>query len=146
MLIQASSTEPEWAPNHPDQSGAREEGSVEDARPTVLLVDDDFLIQESVGIMLGYLGFHPIIAATGEEAMTRLLEGLQPLLVILDMDMPGMGGASTLRWIRVERPVLPILIATGRVTKEVQELVETHLAVALMPKPYGLNELRRRLK
>lgn len=114
-------------------------------RPQVLLVDDDALIQDSVGPMLDLLGFHPVIASTGEEALASLEEGLRPTRVILDMDMPGLGGAGTLPRLRALHPSLPVVISTGRVHAGVLDLVRRYADVALLPKPFGLAELRRHL-
>jgi CheY-like chemotaxis protein len=112
---------------------------------SILLVDDDSLIREAVGCMLSRLGFTPVLAATGEEALAALDEGLAPSLVILDIDMPGLGGAGTLPLIRDQRPDLPVVIATGRVTAKVDELLRGFPHVALLPKPFGLRELKDRL-
>jgi CheY-like chemotaxis protein len=132
----------------PIQTGANHmseaEGARED-RPSILLVDDDSFIQDAVGSMLHFLGFDPVVASTGEEALARLAAGLQPALVILDMDMPGLGGAGTLPQLRVMRPSLPVLIATGRVNETVRELTRRYLQVGLMPKPFDLRELQRHL-
>lgn len=112
---------------------------------TVLLVDDDECILESTGFVLSYLGYQPVFASTGEEALARLEAGLEPVLVILDMDMPGMGGARTLPLLRELRPLLPVVIATGRLFEEAAQLAQGFPLVSLMPKPYGLQELRKRL-
>lgn len=111
----------------------------------VLLVDDDTLIIETVGKMLSHLGFIPICASRGEEALAELEAGLEPSLVILDMDMPGLGGAGTLPLIRVRRPGLPVLISTGRMNEKVTELLQSHAHVALLPKPFGFQALKERL-
>ena len=113
--------------------------------PTVLLVDDDECILESTGFVLTHLGYQPVFASTGEEALAKLEAGLEPLLVILDMDMPGMGGARTLPLLRGLRPSLPVVIATGRLFEEAALLAQRFSLVSLMPKPYGLQEIRKRL-
>lgn len=114
-------------------------------RTRILLVDDDALIRDSVGSMLDFLGFEPIIAATGEEALAVLGEGLRPAVTILDMDMPGLGGAGTLPRLRALCPDLPVLIVTGRVTDVALELTRRFPRVDLMPKPFDLADLKRRL-
>ncbi|HEY3399437.1 MAG TPA: response regulator [Geothrix sp.] len=124
-------------------------GSMSASKPepgaSILLVDDDALILESVGALLSRLGYLPVLASTGEEALALLEVGLDPILVILDMDMPGMGGARTLPWIRTLRPNLPVLIATGGSSPKVAELIRSFPRVSLMSKPYGLRELKERL-
>jgi len=112
---------------------------------SVLLVDDDEFILQATGFVLSHLGYRPVLAATGEEAMAILLAGLEPVMVILDLDMPGMGGAATLPLIRGLRPGLPVVIATGRLVHEAAELAQKFPLVTLMPKPYGLQELKRQL-
>jgi two-component system, cell cycle sensor histidine kinase and response regulator CckA len=111
----------------------------------ILLVDDDAHILESVGALISRLGYTPVLAASGEEALALLEVGLEPALVILDMDMPGLGGARTLPWIRALRPDLPVVISTGGNHPRVTELIQTYPRISLLPKPYGLRELKERL-
>lgn len=111
----------------------------------ILLVDDDAFILEAVGSLLARLGYLPEFATSGEAALAKLEAGLEPSLVILDMDMPGMGGALTLPKIRALRPELPIVISTGRITTTVTDLVKRHPYVSLLPKPYGLQQLKAKL-
>jgi CheY-like chemotaxis protein len=112
---------------------------------SVLLVDDNEFILQATGLILSHLGYVPEFAKTGEEALVKLTAGLEPVLVILDLDMPGMGGAATLPLIRGLRPDLPVVIATGRLLQEAVGLTRSWPLVSLMPKPYGLRELRKRL-
>ena len=114
-------------------------------KATVLLVDDDEFILEATGLVLSHLGYTPVLAMTGEEALVQLAAGLEPVIVILDLDMPGMGGAATLPLIRHLRPELPVVISTGRLIQNAVELTRNWPLVSLMAKPYGLRELRRRL-
>ena len=111
----------------------------------VLLVDDDVYIHESVGSILSHLGYIPVLASTGEEALVLLKAGLEPVLLILDMDMPGMGGAAALPLIRTLRPKLPVVIATGRLNSKVIELAACYSWVSLMPKPYGMQAVKEQL-
>jgi CheY-like chemotaxis protein len=121
------------------------DGSVAKERPCILLVDDDALMRDAMGSMLHFLGSDPVLAASGEEALAALASGLRPALVILDMDMPGLGGAATLPRLRDLLPTLPVLIATGRVDETVWQLIRCHPLVGLMPKPFHLGDLRRHL-
>jgi CheY-like chemotaxis protein len=111
----------------------------------VLLVDDDEFILQATGLILSHLGYAAEFAKTGEEALVLLQAGLEPILVILDLDMPGMGGAATLPLIRNLRPGLPVVISTGRLLQDAVGLTRSWPLVTLMPKPYGLRDLRRRL-
>jgi CheY-like chemotaxis protein len=113
----------------------------------VLLIDDDDLIQSSVQAILEVLGQTAVITAqSGEEALTMLEAGLEADLVILDMNMPGLGGIGTLPRLRVLRPDVPILLATGRIDQTALTLASAHLGVTLLSKPFGLRELQKHLE
>jgi CheY-like chemotaxis protein len=109
----------------------------------VLVVDDDELIQASMREVLRVMGHRAEVAARGEEGLARLEGGLQPDLVILDMNMPGLGGAGTLPGIRALRPAVPVLLSTGRADPAAQALAAAHPGVLLVSKPFGLKELRQ---
>lgn len=108
----------------------------------ILLVDDDDLIQASTEAILQVLGHRVTIASRGEEAISLLAGGLQVELVILDMNMPGLGGASTLPKIREINADVPVLLSTGRTDHHAQELAQAFPNVTLLAKPFGLAELR----
>ncbi len=113
----------------------------------VLLVDDDDLIQSSVQAMLEVLGHTAVtVAHSGEEALARLEAGFDADLVILDMNMPGLGGAGTLPRLRGLRPELPVLLSTGRTDQTALTLASAHPGVTLLAKPFGLRELKKHLK
>ncbi|MDP2875221.1 MAG: PAS domain S-box protein, partial [Holophaga sp.] len=113
----------------------------------VLLVDDDDLIQSSVQAILEVLGHTAVTAAlSGEEALAKLEAGFEPDLIILDMNMPGMGGIGALPRLRALRPEVPILLATGRVDQSALALAAAHPGVTLMAKPFGLRELQRQME
>ena len=118
----------------------------EQTRPTlsVLLVDDDELIHSSMQSILDILGHALTGVHGGREALAKLDAGFEPDLVILDMNMPGMGGVETLPLIRERHPDLPVLLATGRVDQTALNLVETHPFVTLMAKPFTAKELKER--
>jgi len=111
-------------------------------RLNVLVVDDDELIQSSMGELLAVKGHKTTSAFTGEEALARLEAGLQPDVVILDLNMPGLGGAGTLPRLRAMRPDVPVLLATGRPDQTALDLVEAHPGVTMLPKPFNLKELQ----
>ncbi|MDP2876949.1 MAG: PAS domain S-box protein [Holophaga sp.] len=111
----------------------------------VLLVDDDPLIQSSTQTILVALNHEVAPAFCGEEALAKLEGGYAPDVVILDMNMPGLGGLGTLPRLRQLRPNLPVLLATGRVDQVAMDLVESHPLVILMTKPFGIKELQNTL-
>lgn len=110
------------------------------------VVDDDELIQSSMHAILEILGHAATTAASGEEALAKLEAGLDPDVVILDMNMPGLGGAGTLPRLRILRPAVPILLSTGRADQTALNLIEAHPHVTLLSKPFGMRELQKHLE
>ena len=60
--------------------------------------------------------------------------------------MPGLGGIGTLPRLRVLRPTVPVLLATGRIDQTALTLAAAHPGVTLLPKPFGLQELQQHLE
>jgi CheY-like chemotaxis protein len=120
------------------------QSSIEGLR--VLLVDDDELIQSSTQAILAALGHITTAAQSGEEALGKIEGGLQPDVVILDMNMPGLGGAGTLPRLRAIIPKVPVLLSTGRIEQSALDLVSAHPGVTLLSKPFSLKELQQHLK
>jgi nitrogen-specific signal transduction histidine kinase/CheY-like chemotaxis protein len=112
----------------------------------ILLVDDDELILESFEALIETLGHTPILASRGEEAIQLLEAGLRPDLVILDMNMPGLGGPGTLPRLRTLLPEVPVLLATGRADQSALKLVEDYPGVTLLAKPFGMSELNQHIE
>src|SRR3954464_5217900 len=86
---------------------------------SILLVDDFPLICEGFAAALGSDPGLNVVgqAETGEEGL-RLARDLRPDVVILDLNMPGMGGMSVLERLRVEVPETKVLIMTASETAQ----------------------------
>jgi len=107
----------------------------------VLLVDDDELIQTSLAQVLGMGGHAVQGAVSGEEALARVQAGCRPDVVILDLNMPGLGGAGSLPRLRALLPDVPVLLATGRADQTALDLASAYPAVLLVPKPFSASDL-----
>ncbi|BDU73027.1 hybrid sensor histidine kinase/response regulator [Mesoterricola silvestris] len=107
----------------------------------VLVVDDDELFQESLAMILRLRGHGVRGAARGEEALTQVQAGYRPDVVILDLNMPGLGGAGTLPHLRAALPGVPIVLATGRADQTALDLTGAHPQVTLVPKPFSVTDL-----
>jgi PAS domain S-box-containing protein len=112
----------------------------------VLVVDDDDMSRSATEVMLEILGHQATGVASGEQALAVLEVGLMPNLVILDVNMPGLGGARTLARLHVLRPGLRVLLITGRPEQAVLDLVEAYPNVLLQLKPFGIRDLHQRLE
>ena len=54
-------------------------------------------------------------AQSGEEALERLAQGIEPQLIVIlsDINMPGMDGLALLREVKARRPELPVMMVTA---------------------------------
>jgi len=111
----------------------------------VLVVDDDEFLRSSMEGLLEQLGHKATLATCGEDALARLDLGLRPDVVILDMNMPGLGGAGTLPRLRALCPGTPVILATGKADQTALDLVASDRHVTLLAKPFTKGELRLRL-
>ena len=129
-----------------DAKPAAEVPDLEKRALRILVVDDDEVIQQITADLLKVLGHLPTVVGRGEEALARLEEGLAADLVILDLNMPGLGGAATLPRIRSQRADLPVLLATGRADQQAMDLVAAVPKTILLAKPFSLKDLAAHLK
>ena len=77
----------------------------------VLMVDDEAQFRATTERILTRRGFETILAESGEEAIEKL--GENPDVVVLDIKMPGMDGHDTLREIKRIKPDLAVIMLTG---------------------------------
>jgi len=110
----------------------------------ILVVDDEPQIRRVMRMALASQGFEVIEARSGEEGLEKFRERL-PDLVLLDLNMPGIGGLETCRRIRLGSEV-PIIVLTVRSKEE--EKVEALDAGAddYVTKPFGMKELLARIR
>jgi len=108
----------------------------------ILLVDDDDLIQSSVSAQLEVMGHEATVTSSGEQAMELVNQGFRPDVVILDMNMPGWGGARTLPRLRAALPEVPILLSTGRADQRALDLARAIQGVTILAKPFSFRELQ----
>jgi two-component system KDP operon response regulator KdpE len=112
---------------------------------TVLIVDDERSIRLSLRTILSGLGFMIVEAARGEEALA-LVRTAQFDVVLLDINMPGMGGVEVCRLMRKNSARLPIIMLTiqGSEDRKVEALDAG--ADDYITKPFQLRELIARLR
>jgi DNA-binding response OmpR family regulator len=77
----------------------------------VLMVDDEEQFRSTTKKILNKRGFEMVLADSGEEAIEKLTE--EPDVVILDIKMPGMDGHQALKEIKKRSPHLPVIMLTG---------------------------------
>jgi two-component system KDP operon response regulator KdpE len=111
---------------------------------TILVVDDEPQLRRAVKATLTDLGYSVIDAKTGEEAL-EMLRHDTPDLVLLDLNMPGIGGLETCRAIR-ETSDVPIIVLSVRNTERDKVQVLDAGADDYVTKPFGIQELLARIR
>lgn len=111
----------------------------------VLVVEDDNGIRESLFETLGALGFAIGEACNGEEALLRL-RMVNYDAVLLDINMPGIGGTETCRRICHSYPGLPVIMLTVRDEEEDKVEALDSGAYDYVTKPFQILELAARLR
>ena len=109
---------------------------------TILIIEDDEDIRESVKILLENEGFHVIEADNGMDGLHQISEDTD--LVILDIMMPGISGIKTCEQIR-KISYVPILFLTAKSSENDKIIGFTAGADDYLVKPFLLEELLLRI-
>lgn len=111
----------------------------------VLLVDDDASIRRALHATLSALGFEIEEASAGEQAVSFVRTERYDA-VLLDVNMPGMGGVEACRNLRRLAPGLPILMLTVRDSADDKIDALDAGADDYVTKPFHLDELTARVR
>jgi two-component system alkaline phosphatase synthesis response regulator PhoP len=118
----------------------------ETRRRSIVIVEDDEDIADSIRYNLEREGFRVRVATTGEDALNLILDR-PPNLILLDLNLPHMSGFEMCRRLRAEAPTarVPILILTAR-TDEADKVLGLNIgADDYITKPFGMRELVARV-
>jgi len=111
----------------------------------VLLVDDEPSIRRALRTPLNEMGFATTEASRGEEAI-QLLQSQAFDIVLLDVNMPGIGGMKTLARLRSMNPTLPILMLTVVDGEEDKVAALESGADDYITKPFSIREVIARMR
>lgn len=121
------------------ESGAEQISTVE-LKPCILVVDDDRAVLRSTVRVLEALGYAAVPAASGQEALELIANGLKMELVLADFAMPEMTGAELAKAICATAPNLPVILVTGYGDRET---LEQFREAQVLQKPYDENGLMK---
>lgn len=105
----------------------------------VLMVDDEERFRTTTAKILERKGFQTILAESGEEALGKLQE--QPDVIVLDIRMKGMDGEETLAQIKKSHPDIPVIMLTGHGERASAERSLEHGAFDYLTKPADIDLL-----
>jgi two-component system, NtrC family, nitrogen regulation response regulator NtrX len=107
---------------------------------TILVVDDEKSILQSLTGILSDEGFEVLTAESGAEALDRIKEAT-PDLVLLDIWMPGLDGIGTLQKIKEDYPNLQVVMMSGHGSIETAVKATKTGAYDFVEKPLSLDKL-----
>ncbi|MCC5043689.1 MULTISPECIES: response regulator [Xanthomonas] len=107
----------------------------------ILLVDDTDVVRMMVSEVLSDAGYHVIEAENADGALAQLRADAQIDMVVSDVGLPGMNGRDMADVARDLRPGLPILFITGYAENAATRQEFLAEGMALLPKPFSLNDL-----
>jgi CheY-like chemotaxis protein len=108
-------------------------------RRTILIVEDEADIRETLADAMRDLGADVAVASDGLDALERLREGACPAVILLDLRLPRLDGQEFLARLRADRrhdrvPVITMTAGTSR--------AEGDDIVARLSKPFDVGDLR----
>jgi two-component system KDP operon response regulator KdpE len=120
-------------------------GSANGIKHKILIVDDESSIRRGLRSILGGLGFESVEAARGEEALS-LVRTARFDAILLDLNMPGIGGVETCRRVRQIAPRIPLLVISVNDSEEGKVEALDAGADDYVTKPFSVKELMARLR
>jgi len=107
----------------------------------LLIVDDERAVRDASREAALTLGYRASACDSAEQAL-RVLESQNIDVVLLDLKLPGTGGAETLRQIKRRRPEIEVIVVTGHGTVESAVQAMKAGAYDYVTKPFSLEELK----
>ncbi|QYF94854.1 two-component system response regulator CreB [Massilia sp. PAMC28688] len=112
---------------------------------TILIVEDELAIADSIAYALRTDGFTPVHVALGQQALELLRSDAAPALIVLDVGLPDMNGFEVCRSLRQFSNV-PVIFLTAR-SDEIDRIVGLEIgADDYVTKPFSPRELVARIR
>ncbi len=112
---------------------------------TILVIDDDESLRDTIGVMLEQEGFRPILVADGRAGFDKAIL-LKPNLILVDLRLPGMSGVEICKQLRESKLATPIIVLSA-LGDEVDKVLLLEIgADDYLVKPFGTRELLARIR
>ncbi|MGE5199153.1 MAG: sigma-54-dependent transcriptional regulator, partial [Rhodospirillaceae bacterium] len=115
------------------------------AKPLLLLVDDDAAFRTVMGAELSRSGYDVRTAASGEEALAACAR-IEPQIILLDLQMPGIDGLEVLKALRAQQAPGEVVMLTGHGSIDTAIEAIRMGAFDYVSKPCPLDELEIRIQ
>jgi PAS domain S-box-containing protein len=142
VRLPSSAGAPHRAP--PDERSRAQPEKTRDAltRRVILVVDDDAEVRETLAAVLERKGYAVAQAGHGREAINYLTRAKDAVdLILLDLQMPEMDGATLLRWLKDSDRFAPIPVVLVSSQPDLRDVAQALGAVAYLKKPLEVEPL-----
>lgn len=130
----------------PDQLTLFDAAAGDEPRGTVLIVDDEQIVQDICAAAVAFSGYRTLTASDGEEGVSVFREHAGEIVaVILDLTMPRMDGAAAFREMRRIRPDVRVILSSGHAEQEAFRRFDAVGVAGFLQKPYELQMLQAEL-
>lgn len=110
----------------------------------VLVVDDEATVRKPITERLTRAGYEVVEAEDGDQAIKRLNDGDNPLMVdaiLCDIRMPKISGVEAIDYFRAQYPSVPIVVLTGYADVELASWLMRHGVLDYLVKPVTMDML-----
>jgi DNA-binding response OmpR family regulator len=115
------------------------------ASQTILVIDDDESLRDTIGLMLENEGFRPILASDGAAGLEQAFAA-KPSLILVDLRMPGINGVDVCKRLRASGAPTPVIVLSA-VGEEIDKVLLLEIgADDYVVKPFGMRELLARIR
>jgi DNA-binding response OmpR family regulator len=112
---------------------------------TILVIDDDENLRDTIGLMLEKEDFRPILAADGKTGLQEAIT-MKPSLILVDLRMPGISGVEVCKQLRASGVRTPLIVLSA-IGDEVDKVLMLEIgADDYVVKPFGTRELLARIR
>src|ERR1044072_3299986 len=112
---------------------------------TILVIDDDESLRDTIGVMLEQEGFRAVLAPDGRSGLDRAMT-LKPDLMLVDLRLPGMTGTEICKQLRAANVKTPIIVLSA-LGDEVDKVLLLEIgADDYVVKPFGAREQMARIR
>ena len=112
---------------------------------TILVIDDDDSLRDTIGVMLEQEGFQPALTGDGRAGYEKALL-LKPDLILVDLRLPGMNGVEICKQLREARVTTPIIVLSAMGDEIDKVLLLEMGADDYVVKPFGVRDLLARIR
>lgn len=127
-------------------SQGKRKRSLPRGKETVLVIDDEQHVGEVIAGMLTHLGYVPSTVQSGFEAVSKYLDGERFDVLVLDMNMPEMGGRETFYRIKDIDPDVRVVVSTGYSNTSIEGTPLEDAIDGFLQKPYQMEELSKTMR